>query len=50
MDLIEANPQYAHIRYEDGRESTVSLKDLAPRGQDIELPGDTSYPVQEGVG
>ena len=37
VDLIEANPQYAHIRYEDGRESTVSLKDLTPSGQDIEL-------------
>ena len=30
VDLIEANPLYAHIRYPDGHESTVSLKHLAP--------------------
>ena len=34
VDLIEANPNYAYIRYADGRESTVSLRDLAPRGSD----------------
>ena len=30
VELVESNPSYAHIRYEDGRESTVSLKKLAP--------------------
>ena len=30
--MIESNPQYAHIKYPDGRESTVSIQDLAPRG------------------
>ena len=30
VELIEANPQYAHIRYQNGRESTVFLRDLAP--------------------
>jgi len=30
VELKEANPTYAHIRYMDGRESTVSLRDLAP--------------------
>ena len=29
-ELIESNPSYAHIRYPDGRESSVSLRDLAP--------------------
>ena len=29
-ELIEANPQYAHVRLSNGRESTVSLRDLAP--------------------
>ena len=29
VDLVEANPMYARIRYPDGRESNVSLKDLA---------------------
>ena len=32
VDLIEANPNYAYIRNAEGRESTVSLRDLAPRG------------------
>ena len=29
-DLIEAEPQYAHIKFPNGRESTVSIRDLAP--------------------
>lgn len=32
VELIAANPQYAHIRYQDGRESSVSIRDLAPLG------------------
>ena len=35
-DLIHATPQYAHIRFKNGRETTVSLKDVAP------LPGPES--------
>ena len=31
VDLIEANPMYARVRYSDGRESNVSLRDLAKR-------------------
>ena len=27
---MEANPQYAHVRLNDGRETTVSICDLAP--------------------
>ena len=30
VELTHANPSYAHIRHPDGRESTVSLRDLAP--------------------
>lgn len=30
VQLMDANPSYAHIKYQDGRESTVSLRDLAP--------------------
>ena len=30
VDLLEANPNYAHIRHSNGRESTVSLRHLAP--------------------
>ena len=32
VDLVEANPLYAFVRHPDGRESTVSLRDLAPAG------------------
>ena len=28
--LLKVNPQYAHIRFTNGRESTVSVSDLAP--------------------
>ena len=33
VDLLQANPHYAYIRYSDGRETTVSTKHLAPKGQ-----------------
>ena len=29
--LLEANPQYAYVRLEDGRQIPVSLRDLAPK-------------------
>ena len=32
VELLEANPNYALIRYSDGRESSVSTSDLAPAG------------------
>ena len=40
VELIKANPHYAHIRYPDGRETTVSTKHLAPCGKS----GDDSLP------
>ena len=36
-ELIQCNPQYAQIRLENGRETTVSLRDLAPY---TDNPGD----------
>ena len=30
VELIHANPTYGYVKHPDGRESTVSLKDLAP--------------------
>ena len=33
VDLLQANPQYATVKLTDGRESTVSLQDLAPVGK-----------------
>ena len=44
VDIIDINPTYANIRYPDGRESTVSLKDLAP------LPQDNHMNVQNNEG
>ena len=32
IELIEANPSYAHICLPDGTKDTVSLKHLAPQG------------------
>ena len=34
-ELIEANPQYAHIRFNNGCETTVLLRDLAPHPQQV---------------
>jgi len=44
VDLIEANPEYALIRRPDGRESTVSLKHLAPKGDDSIFGHETTEP------
>jgi len=32
VELIDANPEYAHVRLPDGRETTVSVRHLAPAG------------------
>ena len=32
VQLLQANPQYAHIQHTDGRETTVSIRHLAPPG------------------
>ncbi|GFV40073.1 hypothetical protein TNCV_2915021 [Trichonephila clavipes] len=32
VELIEANPDYAHVKLGDERETTVSIRHLAPRG------------------
>ena len=38
VELLTANPQYAHVRLQNGRETTVSLRQLAPMGETIESP------------
>ncbi|KAL7640101.1 UNVERIFIED_CONTAM: hypothetical protein RMT77_009515 [Armadillidium vulgare] len=30
VQLLEANPQFAHVRFPNGREDTVSIRDLGP--------------------
>ena len=45
VELLQANPHYAFVRYPDGRETTVSTKHLAPTPtstpQDQILPRDS---------
>ena len=49
VHLIDCNPQYAHVKLQNGRETTVSLRDLAPLGDvdgnsnetDAEIPEKT---------
>ena len=36
IKLLESNPHYAHIRYSNGREDTVSLKNLSPYVKPVE--------------
>ena len=33
VELLKANPQYAHVRLPDGRETMVSIRHLAPQGE-----------------
>ena len=35
VELLNCNPQYAEVRFDSGRESTVSLRDLAPFTVDL---------------
>ena len=41
VDLLYANPEYAHVRFPSGREDTVSLRHLAPCGDAMAPRGDT---------
>ena len=49
VELLESNPKYARIRYPDGRESSVSLHDLAPCGENSahKLPDCPNVPVSD---
>ena len=54
VELTNVNPAYTHIRYQDGRESTVSLKDLSPcpvPPQQVGTPGppQVATPAQQVV-
>ena len=47
VELIGKNSYYAHVRYPDGRETTVSIRHLAPCGKPTDcLP--PSVPIQPG--
>ncbi|CAA9998562.1 unnamed protein product, partial [Nesidiocoris tenuis] len=48
VELLEVNPDYAHVRLADGREATVSVKHLAPTGNPTEpIPNSTTQPETE---
>ena len=34
VDILDVNPQYAHVRFNNGRETTVSLRHIAPLGEE----------------
>lgn len=44
VELLNCNPQYAHVRFPDGREDTVSLRYLAPKAciPDASLQSETN--------
>ena len=44
VELVHANPNYALVRFPCGRESNVSLKDLAPAGDTTTTQSDTEPP------
>ena len=44
VQLLQANPQYAHVRYSDGRETTVSIRHLAPCGTPTDIPDSNPSP------
>ena len=37
VELTDVNPTYAHIRYPDGHESTISLQNLTPASNNREI-------------
>ena len=51
VELIDANPNFAKVRYVDGTEANVSIKDLAPAGDDtinhekVEIGNDSINPT-----
>ena len=48
VELLQANPEFAYIRHQDGREDTVSLRDLAPAPSDSEIPLSSDH-VEEPI-
>lgn len=49
VEIVHANPQYAHVKHVNGRESTVSIKHLAPQGVDLPKPTPDELKAQEMV-
>ncbi|KRZ96763.1 Pro-Pol polyprotein [Trichinella sp. T8] len=50
VELLEANPKYAHVRLSDGRETTESLRHLAPAGGKFVTEDGSRDETQVGTG
>ena len=50
VQLIHANPQFTNVRFRDGREDTVSTRDLAPAGvpEGSESTPSATTPISQG--
>ena len=50
VQLTEANPTFARVRFPDGHESTVSLQDLAPCPSSfLSSPSKPGHPTEMGT-
>ena len=49
VELIGINPTYANVRFSNGREATVSLRDLAPCGGQEDSASEESPPDQNEI-
>ena len=49
VDLIEANPQYAYVRFNNGCETTVSTRYLAPTGDSLRTVNDNTGDILRTV-
>ncbi|XP_064078654.1 uncharacterized protein LOC135196118 [Macrobrachium nipponense] len=47
VEIVEANPEYAHVKLPDGRVTTVSLRHLAPMASDNRESTDAGVPVSQ---
>ena len=47
VELLQANPQYAYVQFPNGRESTASLKDLAPCGESAVIDSDSDSMISD---
>ena len=49
VELVNCNPQYAQVRLPNGRETSVSLRDLAPLGDSLPAAGDVNIENTDDV-
>ena len=49
VELLEVNPNYAHVRYENGRETTVALKHLTPVAELVPEENDSPANVEKQI-